>query len=153
MNMKVVLSLLACVFFTLSHAQKNPNKFLPASVRKTIHFEMTEYEYVGARSKDQYDFKDDTFRHVFIENVENDPAIESVVLYFDQDGDKKLYEVILIFKEETKRDAYAVRTLGQPNTVEGEWVLKHKKRPDVNAWKFKNKLVLVLKIPGCEWDD
>jgi hypothetical protein len=74
-----------------------------------------------------------------------------VTYYFDQDGDKKMYEVILVYKNESARNRYTTEVFGKPNSGKGDWLISHKKRPDVKAWNFKNNLMIVLVIPECEW--
>lgn len=132
-------------------AQKDPNVFLPESIRQSVRFGMTESEFKSTHKEDKYTYRDDNFRHTYSEVVSNDPDIEMVTYYFDQDGDKKLYEVILVYKNESLRNRYANEVFGKPNSGKGDWLVTHKKRPDVKAWNYKNQLMIVLVIPECEW--
>lgn len=132
-------------------AQKDPNVFLPEAIRQSVTFGMTEKAFLASHKEDKYTYRDENFRHTYSEIISNDPDIEMATYYFDQDGEKKLYEVILVYKNESVRNRYTNEVFGKPNTGKGDWVVSHKKRPDVKAWNFKNNLMIVLVLPECEW--
>jgi hypothetical protein len=150
-SMKLFTLIALLTMSTGLFAQKDPNVFLPESIRASASFGMTEKEFLASHSADNYTFRDENFRHTYSEVVKNDPNIEMVTYYFDQDGDKKMYEVILVYKNESARNRYTTEVFGKPNSGKGDWLISHKKRPDVKAWNFKNNLMIVLVIPECEW--
>ena len=94
------------------------------------------------------------FRVVMIENMPaSNTVIESVVYYFDNEGNRPLYEYIINYHNTAARDAWAEKNLGPKNHKEGkEWLFKATAGYEVNAWVFKNKLVFAAAIAGSEWD-
>ena len=93
-----------------------------------------------------------SFRTVYLEEINKD-GLNSVVYYFDNDGEMPLYEMILIYESEAKRDAVAAKLLGKPNFESKEWKIKTNKSYPLRAWAFQSKLVIVGVIKGTEWED
>jgi hypothetical protein len=93
------------------------------------------------------------FRTVYIENIVNHAEIKNIGYYFDNDGEKPLYEIILIYKNEELRDIAAKKIFGEPNYKEKEWRITRKKSYNLWAWSFKTKLIIVGMIPETEWSD
>lgn len=94
------------------------------------------------------------FRTVYIEKVEDNADIDLVVYYFaniEGRADQPLYEVIIQYTSESRRDEVAEKLFGAPNTDDGEWTWTED-GADYRAWTFQKKLVVVKIVPGCEWD-
>jgi hypothetical protein len=106
-----------------------------------------------AKKKDVKDlrFTDDNFRHVYVEDVDDD-NLRNIVYYFDTDNDMPLYEIIFIYKDEATRDAVAKNLLGKPNHKEKEWKFSHKKRKNFYAWTYQTKLIMMQPLKDTEWD-
>ena len=93
------------------------------------------------------------FRKEFVEEI-NEAGIKKVVYYFDADDKKPLYEVIIIYENEKKRDQDALRLLGQPNFENNtEWIIGSRQDYNIKAWKFENNLVLAAQLKGTEWEE
>lgn len=93
------------------------------------------------------------FRKEYVEEINQD-GIQKVVYFFDADNHVPLYEAVIIFDSEKKRDSEASRLLGQPNYENNtEWILDSRQNFKVKAWKFENKLVVAGIIKGTEWEE
>ena len=91
---------------------------------------------------------DMSFRIVF--EIPNPvPGIKELTLYFDADGEKPLYELIIEFSEKSKKETFVSKKYGQPNNGrEWKWNL-----PDglkSRAWTFDNTIVVTVLYPGTE---
>ena len=146
----LLLVLTAAVLFSCGSAKTAYKKYYPQSLSKSVYFNMPISEFHTLKGTKNSDFTDDSFRLVYLEDV-NEGNVESIVYYFDADGDMPLYEMIFIYKDEASRDAEAKKLLGAPNDGE-EW--KFKMDPyDMHAWNFQKKLVMVALIPNTEWGE
>ncbi len=97
------------------------------------------------------DLQDDDFRITVYEKMDH-PEIEGTGYYFDAEGKKPLYELIIVYKDEALRDAAAAKLLGSPNYENNtEWLLPGKNGYQIKAWKYKNKLIITALIPNTEW--
>jgi hypothetical protein len=93
------------------------------------------------------------FRKEFVEEI-NESGIRKVSYYFDMDGTKPLYEVIVYYDNEKKRDQDALRLLGQPNSENNtEWIIGSRQDYKIKVWKFENNLVLAAQLKGTEWEE
>ena len=122
----------------------------PNGLDSKVYLGMPMNDFVELRGVTVSDFKDDTFRKIYVDKATSED-ITDIVYYFDADGDQPLYEMIFVYKDESTRDAEAKRLLGEPNNGE-EWKLEREPY-DVLAWKYKAKLILVSLIPDTEWAD
>lgn len=130
-------------------AKKWDKGYFPKDMPK-VHFGMSlalfalEHKNISDLSSETY-----TFRKVFLEEVEGAP-FDQVIYYFDAEGDKPLYEVILIYPEGVNVEKVARGLYGPPNNGE-EWSWTHKKGHPVNIWVYKQKIVIAAVMPGTEW--
>lgn len=126
------------------------NKYLPTEF-SNIHFNMSMEKVTELRSFSTSDVQDDNFRFAVYEKIGRN-GIEGAAYYFDAEGDKPLYEIIIIYADEAARDAAAATLLGPPNYKDNtEWMLSPKKGYPLYCWKFKTKLVVAALIPNTEW--
>lgn len=127
---------------------KNYSDLYPKGLDSEVYLGMPQSEFLKLRGISADALTDNTFRKIHVEPSKSDD-ITDIIYYFDADGDKPLYEMIFIYKDENKRDADAKNLLGEPNDGE-EWKLERKPY-DIKAWTYKNKLILVAVIPETEW--
>lgn len=94
------------------------------------------------------------FRDEIVEKVGKN-NLEQITYYFDKDGDKLLYEIIIEFSDEPTRQAAAEKLLGAPNHPEmaDHWIAGVSNNVVNIAWAFNNKLVIAANLPGTEWTD
>lgn len=135
----------------LTFGQRSVKKYLPKDVRGTIYFGMSFDEFSKEKDIKDLSFTDDNFRHVYVEDVDDD-NLRKIVYYFDTDNDMPLYEIIFIYKDEATRDAVAKYLLGKPNHKEKEWKFSHKKRKNFYAWTYQTKLIMMQPLKDTEWD-
>ncbi len=139
-------SLLSC-----NPMKKISREVTPAPMSKMVYFGMPLEEFLAKHGDDAERQPGETsFRAVYMQEL-SDQEIESVVYYFDEDGNKPMYEMILNYKSESARDRAAVKLFGLPNTESDEWEFTEYD-PVIQAWKFKKKLVIIALIPGTEWN-
>lgn len=126
--------------------------YLHTSLKK-VEWEMTPNEVLGVRPGLQFN-KDDGFRLVYLEEEPHGDLLNHVY-YFDIESNQepRLYEVIMEFRSESLRDAYAAKLLGPTNTTDGEWRWTDAQGGSYMGWTYKQKLIVVKVIPGCEWDE
>ena len=160
MPTRLIIFLLGAVL-TLSttvHAQsmkvpaKKWNKgYIPKGLPK-IYFGMPLATFIAGQS-DYEDVSDETytFRRVLLQKFA-DKDYEAIVYYFDEDGDKPLYELLIIYPERVDVNRLARQYYGKPNK-DDEWYWEHKNGYPVNIWVFKQKLVIAGVMPGTEWVD
>lgn len=132
---------------------KKTSRILPDTVDQKIYFGMPLDEFKKLKA-DKVESVDDgmPFRHVFIEDIEH-PELTNLGYYFDADNDKPLYEVLLIYKDEETMQRNAAEILGPPNYKETEWKIERENAPDMLAWTFKSKIIIVSLISGTEWHE
>lgn len=152
--MKCVAWVLLVMLATGCAVQKKQStqRYMPNEVGPKIAFGMSLDAFMQIKKGADISSDDsDEFRTVVIEEVSQN-QIEAIVYYFDADGNKPLYEVIIVFKTEVARDEVAQKLLGGPNYGD-EWQFPGMQPYQVNAWTYKNKLIVVAIVPGCEWDE
>jgi hypothetical protein len=156
--MRNLLFLLILVGMTTScgifkKAAKTPayvKKYFPTELQM-LEFGMPLAEAVELRPGMQVtDNQGMDFRLVYLENMSGGD-IESIGYYFDNEGEKPLYEFIINYKSEATRDQVASKLFGTPNYEETEWQYDSGEGFIVHAWTFKNKLVIVGILPNTEW--
>jgi len=81
------------------------------------------------------------------------PEISNVIYYFDSEGYKPLYEIIIVYKDEKQPQKVADLLFGLPNFDNKEWRIKIQGVPGIWSWVYKNKLVVVANIPNTEWSE
>jgi len=156
MRFNSIFLLILCVALGACNASKKAgtkrSKYLPKAF-SDIAFNMPMSQVANLRDLRSSDLQDEGFRISVYGPMEH-PQIEGAGYYFDNEGDKPLYEVIVVYKSEELRDAAAAQLLGPPNFENGkEWRFEQKKGYEIRAWKFKNKLIVTALIPGTEWYD
>jgi hypothetical protein len=98
---------------------------------------------------------DSSFRIEVTYRVQNQP-FETIIFYFDLDGEMPLYEFILEFPGAFDIHRYAIERYGNPN-FKDEWRFDTGKGYFVRIWTlrflFKQRLVIAGTIPGTEQED
>jgi uncharacterized protein YcfL len=138
--------------FTLIIASCATERYLPDEVEKEVVFDMPLNDFLSLKNS-KVEKQDDnaSFRHVYLENLAN-ANVDYIGYYFDADGHKPLYEVIIGCKNETDRDKMGESLFGARNAEDNtEWHLKPKDFHEIKAWTFKNKLIITALIPNTEW--
>jgi hypothetical protein len=95
------------------------------------------------------------FRYTYLQKGGGKDVFETVY-YVDNDEDKPvLYEMILEYYNTTARDKAAKELLGSPNYGEenNEWMFQTEEEFRIHCWTHLNKLVIVGKLPGTEWEE
>ena len=149
----VVLCLFLLAATASAQTKKNSKGLLPKS-HKDLWFGMPMAAFGEARPFDQDSLvKVMEFRHSLVKPLPpgNVNGLRTVVYYFDAEGDAPLYEIILVYADEAKRDAAAAKLLGEPN-ADDEWHYPNHKGFPFRAWRYKNKLILAAALPGTEWE-
>lgn len=121
---------------------------------KGIYFGMSESEFLKLKGPISPEKTDYDFREVYLAKTgETEP--ESVVYYFDNEKEKPLYELIIIYSSEEKAREEGDKLLGERNFENNtEWFFdRDGDAYDIKAWNFKNKLVIAALVPGSEWYD
>ncbi len=127
------------------------HKYIPKSLH-SLYLGMPKADAIKARPNMKL-AKEESFRTAYLEEI-NDGTFESIVYYFDSDAPNVLYEIIIIYKDETVRDNVANTLFGEPNSENREqWYFKSKENFRIHCWKYKNKLIIVGKIYGTEWEE
>ena len=127
-------------------------RHLPKEMEAKTEFGMPLNEFLSFKnSKVEKQETGMGFRHVYYEEITG-KDIAYIVYYFDADGEKPLYEVLIGYHDQQKRDAVARQLLGEPNSENNtEWQLKPEKGYEIKAWTYKDKLIITALIPETEW--
>jgi len=94
------------------------------------------------------------FRVVYAE--ENPaPGIVRVDYYFDNEGERPLYELIIEYADLAERARVSRALFGDSNVedtvFEHAWRVASGEGYDVTAWTFERVLVVAAVLPGTEW--
>ncbi|MGD1846624.1 MAG: hypothetical protein ACFB10_14650 [Salibacteraceae bacterium] len=125
---------------------------LPKAVPSNIYIGMPREEFKQLHADQPLTEKNEQFRWTYLEEVD-DPQVEAIGYYFDEDPPQRLYELIVIYYSEALRDEEASTLFGVPNFDEKEWRVSRDKGFNVWSWPFKTKLIVVGMIPGTEWSE
>ncbi|MBO0330031.1 hypothetical protein [[Muricauda] lutisoli] len=125
---------------------------LPSEINSEIYFGINLADFknvIGSNLKLETKSNTD-FRLIYSQET-NLKEISSVIYYFDNENSKPLYEVIINYQNEEQAKKAATILFGQPNFDQIDWRIKIQGAPEIWSWVYKNKLVVVAKIPGSEW--
>ncbi|MEL6559088.1 MAG: hypothetical protein AAFQ94_12945 [Bacteroidota bacterium] len=143
--------ILLFISFTLQAQLPKVKKVYPKGVPKKVKMGMSLSDF-KARFKDAKPAEEEyDFREVYLlEAVHSE--ITSFVLYFDADGNKPLYEIMVVYRDNQLAKRSANTLFGDPNYEEKEWKVLRKKQI-FWSWVYQEKLILVANIPDTEWSD
>nr|WP_297787956.1 hypothetical protein [uncultured Allomuricauda sp.] len=127
---------------------------LPSGINSEIYFGMNLADFKNVIGSNlQLESKSNTdFRLVYSQKT-NLTEISSIVYYFDNEHNKPLYEMIINYQNQEQAKKAATFLFGRPNFNQTEWRIKIQGVPEIWSWVYRNKLVVVAKIPGSEWFD
>ena len=126
------------------------NVFAEALEGATLGMTMADFRETRPQLKPD----DGGFRTDFQQNYNKD-GLESVIFYFDNDGEKPLYEIIVKFDNQATREAVINADLGEPNypAKADHWVIYNGGPGNtVLAWAFGGSFVLAADVAKSEWD-
>lgn len=142
------LYIVLIVFFASNVALKSQN-YLPSEF-SNIKFGMDMEKVLKKRSIDTTTVdRSMEFRITYVESVNKD-GIEEVAYYFDNEGSKPFYEIIIVYESEDIRDKVAQEVLGEKNYNDEEWEFAGKEYK-IRAWTYKTKLIITALIENTEW--
>jgi hypothetical protein len=127
------------------HSQQH--NYIPNTFHNT-YLGMPLAEFKKTRQKATLNVERD-FRSIYTEEFA-DGDIKVVTYYFGTKGELPLYEYIIEYRSEEKRDEFVESNLGVPNNGE-DWIFDSKEGFQIKAWVFKNKLVVTGLIIDTEW--
>lgn len=153
--MKQLLTL--CILLTLlagcGGAHSIQKKYFP-KICKDLHLGMPLEEFARVRKRlPSESLTREEFRYSWLETFPRDKYIDAVVYFFDAEGDRPLYEMVIFYKDLTARDAWITRRYGPPNHNTYEWKFVSGENFPIRAWKFEERLVIIGEIEGTEWED
>ena len=142
-------AVLICLLFSITMlAQSNSDDFIPKGVPNYVSFGMSVADFEKKAKKVEKVDDSMPFRVVFSQEMKA-KGIDEIIYYFDADErSQPLYEIIIVYDNLKKREK-AIRNKFNEDTEEWSYALSNPY--PVDAWIFKNKLVVVAKIPGTEW--
>jgi hypothetical protein len=148
MNKILILLICASAFAFRSAAQKpmTYKDLAPKSLKKyALGMPLDRFQKKNPSLKPTDDFD---FRIVY--NIPNPAAgIKHLILYFDAEEEKPLYELIIEYPDAAARDAFTAKNYGLPNNgKEWKWTLTD--GLNARAWVFMNKVVVTVLYPGTE---
>lgn len=136
-----------------------PSAVLPKPLEKAGLKLGMSFDELSRKRKNIKLNKTESFREIYIE--ENfSKEIKSLVYYVtgDSERDKRVYEFIIVMKEDSSPEELAKKTWGDANLgTEGgaEWRFSIEQtglEGTMAAWVFQNKLVIAYAMPGSEWE-
>jgi hypothetical protein len=140
----IVFLLQACASTKNIHAD-----VLPSEVEAKVKFDMPLDDFKKLKGTSASETEANNFRTIYTERV-SEERVSGFAYYFSTEGEKPLYEIIIIYKDENERDIDAERLFGEPNVDGEEWFIERKPH-DLKAWKYGDKLIITALIPGTEW--
>jgi hypothetical protein len=93
------------------------------------------------------------FRHETVEKVGKD-GITDITYYFDAEGERPLYEIIIEFSSAQLRAEAAEMMFGPANHPERPdyWIAGANENIVSLIWAFDSKIAIAANLPGTEWD-
>lgn len=93
------------------------------------------------------------FRREAVEKINKD-GITGITYYFDGDGERPLYEIIIEFASEQLRTEAAEMMFGPANYPDrpDHWIAGAHENVVSLIWAFNSKIVIAANLPGTEWD-
>ena len=151
--MKRANTLLLFCFFLISGLVAQVKKPLPKHFKKLyLGMGMDEFAKVR-RSLYSNGLERERMRFRWVERCPKHKSMTSVTYYFDDDKDRRLYELIIYYHDLRARDAWLEKVYGPPNAANGtEWRFPTKHGFDLRAWRYEDRLVIVGEVPGTEWE-
>ena len=131
---------------------KQQQKFLPKVVKK-LYFGMPMEEFALKKKRLPTDkLEREAIRYRWLETFSQKSDIAAAVYYFDLDGNKPLYEIVLFYRNIPARTKFLEKTFGPPNYNEVEWKFPTGEGFILRAWNYEDRLVIVGAIEGTEWE-
>lgn len=140
------------LFPLLLAAQTNPAAQAFGEALEGTQLGLTMSDFQAARPKLKPDAG--AFRTEF-EQVFNRDGLVSATFYFDNEGDKPLYEIIVKFADQATREAVIDGDIGPANYPgkDDHWVIYNGgEGSTVLAWTFGASFVLAGNLAKSEWD-
>ncbi|MFK7948041.1 MAG: hypothetical protein AB8G11_10640 [Saprospiraceae bacterium] len=111
-----------------------------------------EFQAIRPNAEENSDGYD--FRTIFVDEAFSERFM-NVIYYFDNDGEKPLYELILIVNPNINADKLAKEHFGLPNYQDKEW-----RFPSVQTdlpftlavWTYNNKIIIAATMKDTEWE-
>lgn len=151
---KSLILLLATISATILYSQDHSTqqRMLPVEFKK-LWFGMSLAEF-QKKQKKKVAFLGQDLMEFRVEGklVKAKGKFKEVVYYFDNEGNKPFYEIIIEYIDQSSRNADATKYLGEPNDGD-QWVFDSGEGFKIKAWIFENKLVYAAMIKGTEWEE
>lgn len=127
----------------------HPKKIVPKQIYKKFPLGMSENDF----KKSNPDLSGDNSFSFRTEYTITDfsAEIKEIIFYFNNSGNKELYEYIIKFNEENIRDKNIAK-FKSPNIDAKTWQWLHKDGTKIRAWIFGSSLVVAAAYPKSEWD-
>ncbi|MDW3190922.1 MAG: hypothetical protein R8G66_01070 [Cytophagales bacterium] len=157
-----ILSLLLLMLSLTVIAQDQDRPFaFPEGVPSKLQFGMSSLDFkkvVDMRAMKVDDTR--SWRRVYFQ-PSDEPQIKTLLYYIAKDVENQpLYEVIVQYDSRALASKKAVSYFGEPNYVgedsetPNEWRFKAAAGELAKwVWVYKNQIVMVARVPGCEWDE
>ncbi|AGC78570.1 hypothetical protein LX97_02665 [Nonlabens dokdonensis] len=153
-NLLLILLFAICMSVTAQNESSKTCNVLPSEINSEIYFgiDLAEFKKIVGNNLKLETKSNTNFRLIYSQKT-NLPEIPMITYYFDNKENKPLYEIILNYQNEKQAQNAATLLFGQPNYNQTEWRTNIQGFPNIWSWVYKNKLVVVAKIPGSEWFD
>ncbi|MEM6273293.1 MAG: hypothetical protein AAF998_28050 [Bacteroidota bacterium] len=93
----------------------------------------------------------DDIRYRWRESFSASSPIIAALYYFDDKGDRPLYEIVIFYRDLADRGKWVRKRLGTPNYKDREWRLSSAEGFLIRAWLYEEKLIFAGELPGTEW--
>ena len=132
------------------HGQQQ--KYYPKPFRK-LYLGMSLEEFAQRRPNIAPEtLNRDGIRYRWRESFSANSPILAAIYYFDAEGDRPLYEIVILYRDLSARSKWVRKKLGVPNFNDREWRLSSAEGFLIRAWLHEEKLIFAGEIPGTEWD-
>ena len=155
----VILSILMIGCKTLSklpkEAQPQEEYLFKELTEKGLYLGISQEEFKILRPNAEENADGYNFRTIFVDDSFSEQFM-NIIYYFDKDGDKPLYEFIMILNPALNADELAKEHFGLPNYQDKEW-----RFPPVQTdlpftlavWTYKNKIIIAATMKDTEWEN
>lgn len=138
-------------FNTYAQSLVNPTKAIE-SILKDVKMGLPLEEF--KKSHPNAKINDDASFRVIAEEVINKNNIKDLTYYFDNEGDKPFYEVIIEFSTVAVRDEVAKKLFGKFNhpLKDDHWVINYGNAGyNTVGWTYETRLIYAGQLPHSEW--
>jgi hypothetical protein len=149
----ILTGLCALALALPAQGHKQQRKYFPKEIN-SIYLGMSLEEFARARPRLAPErLSRDGIRYRWTESFPQKSSLVAAIYYFGEEGEKPLYEIVLLYRDLSDRGEWVRKKLGPPNFNDREWKLASAEGFLIHAWLHEEKLIFAAELKGTEWEE